>query len=307
MRPSIPLLAAALLTACTSTDTPAPAPVAVAVNVDSLLAPAFTDSVRTKLDADLRAAESVLAAMPDDPDALIWVGRRQGYLADYRGAVATLTRGVERFPDDPRFYRHRGHRYITLRDPARAIDDFTIAARLTAGQDDEVEPDGQPNARGIPTSTLQFNIWYHLGLAHHLRGEWNEAAYAYERCLAVSKNPDAVAATAYWMYLTLRRAGDRARADLVAARITPDLEVIENTAYLKLMRYFQGVIPRDSVAPAAGDAVGDATVAYGLALFDLIEGRDTTAAPFQRILDGAGSRAAFGYIAAEAEVARRVR
>jgi tetratricopeptide (TPR) repeat protein len=295
---------AALLAACAPTEAP-PEPPKQAINVDSLLAPTFNDSVRAKLEADLRAAESTLAANPDDADALIWVGRRQGYLADFRGAVATFTRGITKFPSDARFYRHRGHRYITLREPGKAIDDFTTAARLIAGQDDVVEPDGQPNARGIPTSTLQFNIWYHLGLAHHLRGEWNEAAYAYERCLAVSKNPDALAATAYWMYLTLRRAGDRERADLVMARITPDLKVIENTPYLRLLRYFQGVLPRDSVVTAAGDAVGDATIAYGLALYDMLEGRDTTAAPFERIVNGAGSRAAFGYIAAEAELGRR--
>ena len=298
------LAALVLFAACAPTEAPQQES-ALVVNVDSLLAPTFSDSVRAKLEADLRAAESTLAATPDDADALIWVGRRQAYLADYRGAVATFTRGIERFPSDARFYRHRGHRYITLRDPAKAIDDFTNAARLIAGQNDVVEPDGQPNARGIPTSTLQFNIWYHLGLAHHLRGEWNEAAYAYERCLAVSKNPDALVATSYWMYLTLRRAGETDRANRVAARITPDTEVIENAAYLRLLQYFQGVIPRDSVVTAAGDPVGDATVAYGLALFDRLEGRDTTAAPFERIVNGAGSRAAFGYIAAEAELARR--
>lgn len=298
------LAALLLVTACAPTEAPEPEPVPV-VNVDSLLAPTFSDSTRAKLEADLRAAESTLAANPDDADALIWVGRRQGYLADFRGAVQTFTKGIERFPSDARFYRHRGHRYITLREPAKAIADFTNAARLIAGQDDVVEPDGQPNARGIPTSTLQFNIWYHLGLAHHLRGEWNDAAYAYERCLAVSKNPDALVATSYWMYLTLRRAGELERANLVAARITPSTEVIENAAYLRLLQYFQGVIPRDSVVNAAGDAVGDATVAYGLALFDMLEGRDTTAAPFERIVNGAGSRAAFGYIAAEAELGRR--
>ncbi len=283
-------------------DAPTPPPAAA---VDSLLAAPIPDARRAVLEQQLADAQAALAAAPDDPDALIWVGRRQAYLGEFRAAIATFSEGITRFPADARFRRHRGHRYITTRQYDRAIADFTEAARLVAGQDDVVEPDGQPNARGIPTSTLQFNIWYHLGLAHHLRGEWNEALYAYERCLNVSKNPDAFVATSYWMYLTARRAGDADRARRILLAVPPDAEIIENTAYQQLLRFFAGLEERRTVVPDAGDAVGDATLAYGLAVFDLVEGTDTTPAPFQRIVNGAGSRAAFGYIAADAEVARR--
>jgi tetratricopeptide (TPR) repeat protein len=304
---------AVALTACEGStsrprpDSPTPpaTPPLSVVQVDSILTQPIADARRTALQADLDAARARLAAMPDDPDALIWVGRRQAYLGEYRGAIATFSEGIARFPDDARFYRHRGHRYITVREFDRAIADFTEAAKRIAGTDDAVEPDGQPNARGIPTSTLHFNIWYHLGLAHHLRGEWNEALYAYERCLTVSKNPDAFVATSYWMYLTARRAGDALRAQRILNAVPPDAEIIENTAYQQLLQYFAGQRERSSVVPADGDAVGDATLAYGLAVFDLVEGRDSSAAPFQRIVNGAGSRAAFGYIAAEAELRRR--
>ena len=55
---------------------------------------------------------------------------------------------------------------MTVRELDNAIADFERATELTEGQPDEVDPDGLPNALGIPTSTLQFNIWYHLALAH---------------------------------------------------------------------------------------------------------------------------------------------
>jgi len=300
-----------LLSACAPDAAPPaggdalPAATPTAATIDSILATPIPDERRVVLEQQLTEARATLAASPDDPDALIWVGRRQAYLGDYRGAIATFSEGITRFPSDARFRRHRGHRYITTREFDRAIADFTEAAKLIAGQEDVVEPDGQPNARGIPTSTLQFNIWYHLGLAHHLRGEWNEALYAYERCLGVSKNPDAFVATSYWMYLTARRANDAARAQRILNAVPPDAEIIENTAYHQLLRFFAGLEERAAVVPASGDAIGDATLAYGLAVFDLVQGSDTTAAPFQRIVSGAGSRAAFGYIAAEAEVARR--
>jgi cytochrome c-type biogenesis protein CcmH/NrfG len=62
---------------------------------------------REKLEADLRAAEGQLAAAPDDPEAIIWLGRRQAYLWRYQDAIATFTRGIERWPDNPKFYPSR--------------------------------------------------------------------------------------------------------------------------------------------------------------------------------------------------------
>ena len=53
-----------------------------------------------------------------------------------------------------------------------AIADLRRASQLVAGKPDEVEPDGAPNKAGIPRSTLQSNIWYHLGLAQYLRGDF---------------------------------------------------------------------------------------------------------------------------------------
>lgn len=87
------------------------------------------------------------------------------YLGDYKQAIKIFTEGSVKFPKDARFYRHRGHRFITIRCFDEAIRDFETAAKLVKGKEDEIEPDGLPNARNIPTSTLQSNIFYHLGLA----------------------------------------------------------------------------------------------------------------------------------------------
>mgnify|MGYP006178114509 CR=1 FL=1 len=54
------------------------------------------------------------------------------------------------------------------------VADLERAASLVRGRPDEVEPDGAPNRFNIPTSTLQSNIWYHLGLAYYMRGEFGE-------------------------------------------------------------------------------------------------------------------------------------
>lgn len=286
---------------------------------DTLRAPVLSDSTRARLESDLAAAESALAALPRSAtgqatadartSALIWVGRRHGYLGSYRAAIATFTQAIAaRTPPMPHAFRHRGHRYITVRELDSAIADFEQAARLIEGTADEVEPDGQPNARGIPTSTLQFNIWYHLGLARYLKRDWAGALAAYERCRAVSNNPDAVAATTYWQYLTLRRLGEHDRARTLIAGVSRDADIIENHAYHRLLLFYKGELPRDSLMAPGENAVQDATRAYGVAMFDaLAEGGDTLTAPFARIVDTSPSWAAFGHIAAEAELAARRR
>ncbi len=122
---------------------------------------------REQLLRDLQQVQSL--ANTTTPEAIIWMGRRQAYLWRYRDAIETFTKGIARYPNDARMYRHRGHRYITTRQFDSARKDLEKAASLIRGRADEVEPDGAPNPSGQPRSTLQFNIWYHLGLTHFLR------------------------------------------------------------------------------------------------------------------------------------------
>ena len=132
---------------------------------------------------------------PEDVDAAIWLGRRTAYLSRFGEAIEIYTRAIEVHPDEPRLYRHRGHRYITIRKLDLAIKDLRKAADLVEGTPDQLEPDGQPNDRNVPTSTLQTNIYYHLGLAHYLKAEFPQARDAYRTCLGLSKNPDMQVAT----------------------------------------------------------------------------------------------------------------
>ena len=76
----------------------------------------------------LDTARAEYEANPDDADNIIWYGRRRAYTGDYRGAIEVFSEGIEKFPDDARMYRHRGHRYITIREFDRAIADLEKAA-----------------------------------------------------------------------------------------------------------------------------------------------------------------------------------
>ena len=84
----------------------------------------------------------------------IWLGRWTAYGGDFREAIRIFSNGILEFPGDARLYRHRGHRYVSIREFDRAINDFETALELRKGKEDQVEPDGQPNSRNIPVSTL---------------------------------------------------------------------------------------------------------------------------------------------------------
>ncbi len=88
-------------------------------------------------------------------DNLIWIGRRHAYLGNYESALKYFSQGINAYPLDARFYRHRGHRLITNRCFERAINDLKKAASLSNNKPNEIEPDGLPNALNIPTSTLK--------------------------------------------------------------------------------------------------------------------------------------------------------
>jgi tetratricopeptide (TPR) repeat protein len=309
------LVLAMLLAACAACAQPAPtdtAPEAVAGSTqpmlsllgDPLHAPEEIPQ-QAKLEADLAQARNTWAAQPDDPDALIWMGRRLGYLWRYHEAIEVFSEGIRRWPGDARFLRHRGHRYITVRDFARAQADLERAAELIAGRPDQIEPDGAPNPAGIPRTTLAYNIWYHLGLARFLQADYEGALAAYVETMKVSDNDDSRVATTDWMWMTLMRLGRRDEAVVLLERITPDMDLLENDGYHRRLRMYQGAEPPGALLDGAdGDATAIATQGYGVANWYLVHGdADAAREVLRRIVAGAGWNA-FGYIAAEADLQR---
>ncbi|WP_419165984.1 hypothetical protein [Candidatus Palauibacter sp.] len=253
---------------------------------------------------DVREARADYEADPDDADAIIRLGRRVAYMGSYREAIEIFSEGVEKHPDDARMYRHRGHRWISVREFDRAIEDLSHAAGLVRGEPDEVEPDGQPNERGIPTSTLQSNIHYHLALALYLKGDFEAALASYEAYNAVTTNPDQLVAISHWWFMALRRLGRDAEAAAVLEPVTADLDVIENTSYHRLLLMYKGELTADDLWDPASEDPSGVAIAYGVATWHLYNGREVKAEEmYRRILQGSGW-AGFGYIGAEAEIAR---
>jgi dipeptidyl aminopeptidase/acylaminoacyl peptidase len=287
--------------------TSAAAPEATSLSGRPLFSPPVAADRRKTLEDDLAAAQAAFVKGPEDPEAIIWVARRLGYLGRYREAIAVLTRGIEKHPEDIRLYRHRGHRYITVRELDAAVADLSRAAALIASRNipDQVEPDGDPNPRNVPTGTSHFNVYYHLGLAHYLKGEFEPALAAYRECLKYSAgSDDRLVATSDWLYMTLRRLGRNDEAARVLQPITKDMNVIENHAYWHRLLLYKGEKPAEELLGPRSDGVELATYGYGVGNWYLYNGETEKAREvFRRVVAGE-MWPAFGFIAAEAELAR---
>ncbi len=271
---------------------------------DTLYTAALNDSTRQAFEANLKEAEGEYNANPDSAEAIIWYGRRTAYLGNYREAIDIFSEGIDKHPDDARFYRHRGHRYISTRKFEQAIADLQKAAELIKGTDDQIEPDGLPNAQNEPRSTLHTNIWYHLGLAHYLKGNFEKSVDAFQSCLDASTNDDMMVASTYWLYMSLRRAGMDLQAGNVLEPIKDDMNIIENDSYHQLLMVFKGDFEEKTLLNDSETPLDNATIGYGLGNWHYINGRESRAQDlFQQVYNGE-RWSAFGYIAAETDLER---
>ena len=265
-----------------------------------------TGETKMRLEADLAKAQADYDRDPSNADAAIWLGRRLAYLGRFRDAIDVYTRGIARHPNEPRLYRHRGHRYITVRKLDEAITDLRKASQLIAGKTDEIEQDGAPNKAGVPRSTLQSIIWYHLGLAQYLKGDFRSALASYQEGMKVSRvNDDMLVATSDWLYMTLRRLKRDDEAKRVLDPIKEQMDILENGAYhARLLMYKGQKTPESVLNLNTADDVQIATQGYGVGNWYLVNGDKAKAKEiFDRVVAGK-AWPAFGYIAAEADLKR---
>jgi len=239
---------------------------------------------------------------PEDADNIIWLGRRTAYLGRYREACAIFSIGAKKHPDDPRFPRHRGHRFITMRMFHRAIEDFERAEELMDSSANEIEPDGIPNDRNQPVSSLQTNVWYHLGLGYYLIGEYEKAERAYEKGIKAWDIPDNYASFANWYYQTLRFLGKDEEAKALIEKASSEMDLIENGMYLNLLLVFKGEMSVEELEKEmrSSGELGRVTLGYGIAAWYLINDEKEKAADLLKEIVSIKGWAGFGYIAAEA-------
>jgi len=266
-------------------------------------APSLSDSVKKVFEGNLRSAEKKYKADSTNDEHIIWYGRRLAYLGNYKGAIDIYSKGISLHPNNARFYRHRAHRYITLRCYDNAIDDLKKAAELTRDQVDEIEEDGIPNEKNFPTSTLQTNIYYHLGLAYYLKGDNRQALLAWEKCLDISNNDDMKVATLNWLNLLLRKMGRQKDADQHLKEVSNEMEIIENHDYFDILFMYKTNNENKLVEKTQNqETLSNATLGFALGSYYQIKGNKDKAKEFFEKVVAGKQWSSFGYIAAEAEL-----
>lgn len=255
----------------------------------------------------LKEAERNWLADSTSEDAIIWYGRRLSYAGRYNDAIRVYSNGLIHHPESYKLRRHRGHRYISIRKFDEAIVDLEQAATLTEGIPDAIEPDGLPNALNQPRSSDQTNIWYHLGLAHFLKGSFSKSATAFEKCVQLSTNDDMRVAATDWLYMCYRRLGRKDRADRLLTGIQPEMDIIENTSYHKRLLMYKGEVEADSLLQSAvneSNSLDLLTQGFGVGHWYLVNGDQGRASRIFQLITMQDNWAAFGFIAAEAELRR---
>jgi len=252
---------------------------------------------------NLAQAQTEYEAEPGIAENIIWYGRRTAYAGEYRRAIEIFTEGVEKFPEDPRFFRHRGHRYRSIREFDHAIADLERAAVLMDGTPVAVEPDGLPNAQNIPLTTTQGNVWYHLGLAYYLKQDSPRALEAFRRGYSLGGYDDNLVSTGHWIFMILRLMGREDEALAPLDEISAEMEIIENMSYHQLCLLYKGEASLEEMMAADGDDPSNAAVAYGVANYLYYNGDRQGADDLLRRLVSGSSWSAFGFIAAEADLA----
>ena len=287
----------------------APAPEAWTLNGAPLYAPTFSGLPLLGFDAQISIARHNLQLAPRaDPAKHVWLGRRLAYKWQFRMALVALAAALARWPEDAPLHRHRGHRYITSRNFSRAEADLHTASRLIEGTADSWEAEGMPNPYNLPLSSLHFNVHYHLGLSRYLQADFAGAIRAYEALPTAGSyaNDESLAARAHWEYMALRRAGHAATSAEVNRTLAPihsGMRALDGGSYyLALCLLYKGAGPLPDLSNAS--ALEVATLGYGVGNWHLYNGRKAEAIAMWRRVVGTSYWAAFGFIAAEAELHR---
>ncbi|MGH9315404.1 MAG: tetratricopeptide repeat protein [Vicinamibacterales bacterium] len=233
----------------------------------------------------LAAFERAIALDPSKADYHVGKGRTLARLRRYDDAFSAYGAALKLEPNNPMILRYRGHNYINVKRLDDALADLTKAEAMK--KDDN-------------------GIYYHLALAHYLKGNYAEAATAYEGCVRTAPATDeGPVACKAWQYLALRRAGRAADAQKVLETVNADLKVTEGAAYLDRLLLFKGVKTEAEAAKRMEEGpLQVSTAGYGIGMWHLLNGRPDRAKEYFTKATASDAWNAFGFVASDVELKR---
>jgi Flp pilus assembly protein TadD len=161
--------------------------------------------------------ESILAATPDDPEALTGLGEAEVLLREYGAALAHSRKAAELSGERPDL-------------EARARRNAGVALLLT-DRPDEAKRELEASVALDPAS---WRAWSALGRAHDAHGAWEEARAAHERALALAPDEGAALNNFGMSRLSAGNQDEAAALFVRALEASPDLAAAETNLRLAL-------------------------------------------------------------------------
>jgi tetratricopeptide (TPR) repeat protein len=263
-----------------------------------------------------RAASDAKAAFDADMtvDNATWYGRILFYQGYTKESLAVYDAALKRFPNSPKLLRHRAHRYFSLRQFDKSIQDGLRAAKLYEGQPLEREKLGPDYFPATP-DIVQFYLYYHLGQAYFAKRDYDNAAKWFTKSGETSmfeRDLENRTASTYWRYLSLARGGRM----IEATKLIDDFDVRlfhlhpkgGSDVYFDAIQLFKGNRAANSFfsntdsgrAFANADATA-ASTAYSLANYHLLMGNRADAKQWLKRAMQIESWSFFARVQAEAD------
>ncbi len=227
---------------------------------------------RKKLDTDSKNVALLIAL--GDAHAVIW---------SHKEAIRIYDRAFALDPNNATLFQQRGHRFLSIREFAKARADLEKAAAMDA---------------------KLAGAWYYLGVLDYVEGRFDQAAADFEKNLAL-QGDDVVKGigTVDWLYMSYRRGKQDEKAKALLARVTPELKIEGNPRlYFNRTLFYKGLKTEDELLAGATSDVERTTLAYGIGNFHLLSGDKKKAREsMERALDTT-AWVALAFIAAERDL-----
>jgi tetratricopeptide (TPR) repeat protein len=250
---------------------------------------AFTEATeyvkQQQYDKAVAAFERAIAL--DPKVAAFHLGKCRALAAASRhtDAIPACTEALRLRPDDAEALRDRGHYYLNLGQVEPALADLTKAAHL---------------------ANTDRGVYYHLGVAYYVKGDFTQAAVAYQSCLDNSTGADTIECIA-WLYPSLLRAGRSTDAAALLDRVQADPAITGHPGwYLDRLLLFKGLRTEEQVAANLNSegALSVSSIGYSLGLWHLLNGRPQRAREYFEKAVATNFGPAWGYRCSEAELKR---
>ncbi|MGD1889952.1 MAG: tetratricopeptide repeat protein [Cyclobacteriaceae bacterium] len=220
-------------------------------------------AIATKSDSIIQAVRAKAELTEDDYHK---IGLAYIMTYQFRDAIDVYTEGLEQYPESFQLLRHRGHRYLNVREREKAIIDLMKADELIGDQHLDVM---EYNSDGSEKGTFKFWVWYHVALYRIFNQQWEEAAEAYQVCLNNAALPNNVSGASAWLYTVYQKMGESEKAEALIAPLDENFGGDQDYIYFKRIMLYQGKItPEDLMdmdKPIDQWTGRDMTIAYGIA------------------------------------------